>query len=98
MWVSRGLQTLQATSRLRARAHNDSIGHGAWLRAVGPQGPCAFFFPRSLYTLGKAYACKARSECDSVWASAPGIGQPGSASKPLWHREETLKTIHGYAT
>jgi hypothetical protein len=58
----------------------------------------AFFFPRSLYTLGKAYACKARRECDSVWASAPGIGQPGSASKPLWHREETLKTIHGYAT
>jgi hypothetical protein len=43
MWVSRGLQTLQATSRLRARAHNDSIGHGAWLRAVGPHtvGPCA---------------------------------------------------------
>jgi hypothetical protein len=40
----------------------------------------AFFFPRSLYTLGKAYACKARSECDSVWASAPGIGQPGSAA------------------
>jgi hypothetical protein len=35
---------------------------------------------------------------DSVWASASGIGQPGSASKPLWHREETLKTIHGYAT
>jgi hypothetical protein len=30
-----------------------------------------FFFPRSLYTLGKAYACKARSECDSVWASPP---------------------------
>jgi hypothetical protein len=58
----------------------------------------SLFFPRSLYTLGKAYACKARSECDSVWASAPGIGQPGSASKPLWHREETLKTIHGYAT
>jgi hypothetical protein len=57
-----------------------------------------FSFSRSLYTLGKAYACKARSECDSVWASAPGIGQPGSASKPLWHREETLKTIHGYAT
>jgi hypothetical protein len=57
-----------------------------------------FFFPRSLYTLGKAYACKARSECDSVWASAPGIGHPGSASKPLWHREETLKIIHGYAT
>jgi hypothetical protein len=41
MWVSRGLQTLQATSRLRARAHNDSVGHGAWLRAVGAQGPCA---------------------------------------------------------
>jgi hypothetical protein len=60
--------------------------------------PRTFFFPRSLYTLGKAYVCKARSECDSVWASAPGIGQPGSASKPLWHREETLKTIHGYAT
>jgi hypothetical protein len=65
-------------------------------RHRGALGP--FFFPRSLYTLGKAYACKARSECDIVWASAPGIGQPGSASKPLWHREETLKTIHGYAT
>jgi hypothetical protein len=64
----------------------------------GGGAAAAFFFPRSLYTLGKAYACKARSECDSVWASAPGIGQPGSASKPLWHREETLKTIHGYAT
>jgi hypothetical protein len=62
-----------------------------------PRAP-RLFFPRSLYTLGKAYACKARSERDSVWASAPGIGQPGSASKPLWHREETLKTIHGYAT
>jgi hypothetical protein len=53
MWVSRGLQTLQATSRLRARAHNDSIGHGAWLRAVGPQGPCAP--PQGMVKVGGSY-------------------------------------------
>jgi hypothetical protein len=75
------------------------MGRGHGIEAVGCDPQAApHFFPRSLYTLGKAYACKARSEGDSVWASAPGIGQPGSASKPLWHREETLKTIHGYAT
>jgi hypothetical protein len=97
LWDALRIAVLAAAWRLRCR-------RTAWDSQFTPTDVAKaaiadlFFFPRSLYTLGKAYACKARSECDSVWASAPGIGQPGSASKPLWHREETLKTIHGYAT
>jgi hypothetical protein len=63
-----------AAAPLELEIRDRRWAQGAAVAPVEHARADAFFFPRSLYTLGKAYACKAGSECDSVWASAPEIG------------------------
>jgi hypothetical protein len=90
----------QPRHQSRARGQKSLSNEFDGIRTCDLQGPhfvgsdkrshCAKWNPCARIPLGAVAAF--------ITSNTPGIGQPGSASKPLWHREETLKTIHGYAT